>query len=53
MTHSTIKIGCVANHIKQGKNMKSTPSMIQILLEAYSEYREAYISSKYSRLESY
>jgi hypothetical protein len=33
--------------------MKSTPSIFQVLLEAYSEYRKTYISSKYSRLESY
>jgi hypothetical protein len=33
--------------------MKSTPNIFQVLLEAYSEYRNTYISSKYSRLESY
>jgi len=33
--------------------MKSTSNIIQVLLEAYSEYRKTYISSKYSRFESY
>jgi len=33
--------------------MNTTPNIFQILLEAYSEYRKSYISSKYSRLESY
>jgi len=33
--------------------MKPTKNILQILLEAYSEYRNTYISSKYSRLESY
>jgi len=33
--------------------MKLTPNIFQVLLEAYSEYRKTYISSKYSRLESY
>jgi len=33
--------------------MKSTPNIFQILVAAYSEYRKTYITSKYSRLESY
>jgi hypothetical protein len=39
-------------HIDGGA-MEPKPNIFQILLEAYSEYREAYISSKYFRLESY
>lgn len=52
VTHSSSKIIFIETHAL-GEIMNTKQSIFEILLDAYNEYRKAYIASKYSRLESY